>query len=105
MVKVDWTWEQALRYLHGHTSYKIQLDDCSDFYIWYDVDDWYIYNPEFDAFFIFNFKAQKHWIMECSLDHFSKEKGMFNVEKLTKDEKKFINDSIKELMDDNKEKW
>ena len=100
MIKVEHTWEQALRYLHNHTSCKIRLDDCSDFYVWYDADDWYIYNPEFDAFFIFNFKAQKHWIMECSLDHFSKEKGMFVVEKLNKDEKKFINDSIKELMED-----
>ena len=104
-MKLEYSWEQILRFLHSHTAYKAQLDDCSDFYVWYDIDDWYIYIPEFDAFFIFNFKSNKHWIMECSLELFSKEKGMFNVEKITKDEKKFINDSIKELMDDNKEKW
>lgn len=101
MVKVEYTWEQALRYLHSHTAHKARLDDCSDFYVWYDVDDWYIYNPEFDAFFIFNFRAQKHWIMECSLEHFSKEKGLFVLEELTKDEKKFIKNSIKKLLEDN----
>ena len=104
-MKLGYSWEQILRFLHSHTAYKARLDDCSDLYVWYDIDDWYIYNPEFDAFFIFNFRAQKHWIMEWSLDHFSKEKGIFVVEKLTKDEKKFINNSIKELMDGNKEDW
>ena len=104
-MKLEYSWEQILRFLHVHTAYKARLDDCSDFYTWYDLDDWYIYNPEFDAFFIFNFKTNKHWIIECSLEHFSKKKGMFIVERLNKDEKIFINNSIKELMDDNKEKW
>lgn len=104
-MKLEYSWKQILRFLHSHTAYKARLDDCSDFYTLYDVNDWYIYNPEFDAFFIFNFKAQKHWIMQCSLEHFSKEKGMFIVEKLNKEEKKFIDDSIMKLMNDNKEEW
>ena len=44
-------------------------------------------------------------LWNAHLTIFQKKKGMFVVEKLNKEEKKFINDSIKELMDDNKEDW
>ena len=101
IIKKEYTWEQALRFLHSHTNYKIQLDDCSDFYSWYDASDWYLYNAEFDAFFIFNFKASKHWFMELNLEYFSKEKGLFIVEPIDKVEKEFIEDSVKELLERN----
>lgn len=99
-IKMQYSWEQIFRFMHSHKNYKVrpQTPIGWDMNYHYDENDWMIYNPELDCFMIFNFEEQQFWIMEMSVDYFSKDIAMFHAEPINKLEKEFVDDSVKELL-------